>query len=106
MIYNQWYVILESREVKNKKPIKVTRLNQDLTLWRDENNQVCCISDKCCHRGASLSCGKIVDGKVECPFHGFLFVGFVTGENQPTHFISLMDRVVFRLVGMFMLSPY
>jgi phenylpropionate dioxygenase-like ring-hydroxylating dioxygenase large terminal subunit len=75
MIYNQWYVILESREVIAKKPIKLTRLNQVLTLWRDENGTVCCISDQCCHRGASLSCGCLVDGKVECPFHGFQFGG-------------------------------
>jgi len=75
MIYNQWYVILESKEVAGKKPIKVTRLNQVLTLWRDQKGTVCCISDKCCHRGASLSCGCIIDGKLECPFHGFQFGG-------------------------------
>lgn len=75
MIYNQWYVILESREVKRNKTLKVTRLNQTMVLWRDENGKVCCIADRCCHRGASLSCGKLVDGKIECPFHGFLFGG-------------------------------
>ena len=73
MIYNQWYVILESREVKANKTIKVTRLNETMVLWRDKQNKVCCIADRCCHRGASLSCGKLVNGKVECPFHGFLF---------------------------------
>jgi phenylpropionate dioxygenase-like ring-hydroxylating dioxygenase large terminal subunit len=73
MINNQWYVILESREVKTKKPIKVTRFGQTLTLWRNERGKICCISDKCCHRGASLSCGKIVGGKLECAFHGFIF---------------------------------
>jgi len=73
MIYNQWYVILESCEVKKNKPLKINRLNQILTLWRDQEGKVCCISDKCCHRGASLSCGKLIDGKVECPFHGFQF---------------------------------
>ena len=26
---------------------------------------------KCCHRGASLSCGKVNGGHVACPFHGF-----------------------------------
>ena len=75
MIYNQWYVILESREVKAKKPIKITRLNETMVVWRDEHGKVCCIADRCCHRGASLACGKLVDGKVECPFHGFLFDG-------------------------------
>ena len=75
MIYNQWYVILESREVKARKQIKITRLNETMVLWRDKNRKVCCIADRCCHRGASLSCGKLIDGKLECPFHGFLFDG-------------------------------
>jgi len=75
MIKNQWYVILESCEVSAKKPLNVTRLNLVLTLWRDADGKVCCISDRCCHRGVSLSCGCLVDGKVECPFHGFQFGG-------------------------------
>lgn len=90
MIYNQWYVILESKELKKHKPLRVKRFNEYLSLWRDENNSVCCISDKCCHRGVSLSCGKIVDGKLECPFHGFIYdrSGKVTvipanGRNHP-----------------------
>ena len=73
MIYNQWYVILESIELKRNKPLKITRLNENLSLWRDEKGHVCCIIDKCCHRGASLGCGKIINGKLECPFHGFLY---------------------------------
>jgi phenylpropionate dioxygenase-like ring-hydroxylating dioxygenase large terminal subunit len=55
--------------------LKIKRLNQTLTVWRDNEGEVCCISDRCCHRGASLSCGKIIDGKLECPFHGFQFAG-------------------------------
>lgn len=73
MIYNQWYVILESKEVKKNKPLRVKRLNEALALWRNEKNEVCCIADRCCHRGASLSCGKIVNGNLECPFHGFIY---------------------------------
>jgi phenylpropionate dioxygenase-like ring-hydroxylating dioxygenase large terminal subunit len=73
MIYNQWYVILESSELKRKKPLKIKRLNQHLALWRDEKGEVACIADQCCHRGASLSCGKVVQGALACPFHGFQF---------------------------------
>ncbi|MFH0759492.1 MAG: aromatic ring-hydroxylating dioxygenase subunit alpha [Bacteroidota bacterium] len=73
MIYNQWYVILDSKELKQKKPLKIKRFNEHLSLWRDEEGNVCCIEDKCCHRGASLSCGKIMNGKLECPFHGFIY---------------------------------
>ena len=73
MIYNQWYVILESRELKRRKPLKVKRLNLDLVLWRDTTGKIACIEDKCCHRGASLSCGKIHQSVLACPFHGFEF---------------------------------
>jgi phenylpropionate dioxygenase-like ring-hydroxylating dioxygenase large terminal subunit len=73
MIYNQWYVIIESKELKKHKTLRITRLNELIVLWRDENNEVCCIADICCHRGASLSCGKIINGKLECPFHGFIY---------------------------------
>jgi phenylpropionate dioxygenase-like ring-hydroxylating dioxygenase large terminal subunit len=90
MIYNQWYVILESKELKKQKPLLVIRFNEKLSLWRDEEGNVCCIADKCCHRGVSLSCGKINNGKLECPFHGFIYdkSGMVTkipanGKNSP-----------------------
>jgi len=74
MIHNQWYAIMESKEVKNK-PIGVTRINEKLVLWRDQNGKINCIFDKCCHRGASLSKGKIKNDHIECPFHGFKYDG-------------------------------
>jgi phenylpropionate dioxygenase-like ring-hydroxylating dioxygenase large terminal subunit len=90
MIPNQWYVILESKELKNKS-LKIKRLNETLALWRDGKGNVCCIADRCCHRGASLGCGKIIEGKLECPFHGFLYdkTGKVevipaNGKSKPT----------------------
>jgi phenylpropionate dioxygenase-like ring-hydroxylating dioxygenase large terminal subunit len=73
MIYNQWYVILDSKELSKNKPLRIKRLNMDLSLWRDVSGKVFCIDDRCCHRGASLSCGKLIDGNIECPFHGFRF---------------------------------
>jgi len=72
MIKNQWYAILEAKEVKSK-PIGITRFNEKLVLWRDDQNKICCIYDQCCHRGASLSIGKIIHNEIECPFHGFTY---------------------------------
>lgn len=73
MIKNQWYAILDSKELKRDKLLGVTRLSEKLVLWRDKSGEVNCIFDKCCHRGVSLSSGKIVDNHVECPFHGFRY---------------------------------
>ena len=75
MIQNQWYAVLDSKQVKKNKLIGVTRLSEKLVFWRDAENEVHCIYDKCCHRGASLCTGKLVGNHVECPFHGFLYDG-------------------------------
>ncbi|PKM69585.1 MAG: aromatic ring-hydroxylating dioxygenase subunit alpha, partial [Firmicutes bacterium HGW-Firmicutes-18] len=73
MIKNQWYVVLDAKQLKKNKLLGVTRLSEKLVFWRDEKNEVNCIFDKCCHRGASLSAGKIINNHVECPFHGFQY---------------------------------
>lgn len=72
MIQNQWYAIMESKEVKSK-PVGVTRMNEKLVLWRDSKGNLSCIYDRCCHRGASLALGCIKEEQIECPFHGFLY---------------------------------
>ncbi len=71
MIRNQWYAVMDAHEVKVHKPVGVTRFSEKLVLWRNGKNEICCISDRCCHRGAALSLGEVVDSHVRCPFHGF-----------------------------------
>lgn len=70
VIPNQWYVLMESKQVKDK-PVGVTRMGQKMVFWRDESGQVSCLRDKCPHRGVELSKGHVVNGHIQCPFHGF-----------------------------------
>ena len=72
MIRNQWYVVLESHEVKTR-PVGVTRLGEKLVLWRDQNGVVRAAADRCPHRGVALSLSEIQAGHLQCPFHGFEF---------------------------------
>lgn len=72
MIRNQWYVVLDSKEVKRGQPVGVTRMGEKLAFWRDGNGKVACIGDRCPHLGASLGLGKVrPDGMLACPFHAF-----------------------------------
>jgi len=73
MIKNQWYAVLDGKELKEKKLLGVTRLSEKLVFWRETDGQIGCIFDRCCHRGASLSCGKLENSHVACPFHGFQY---------------------------------
>jgi phenylpropionate dioxygenase-like ring-hydroxylating dioxygenase large terminal subunit len=70
MIPNQWYVLMESRQVKDK-PVGVTRMGEKLVFWRDDTGKASCLRDRCPHRGVELSKGQVVDGHLQCPFHGF-----------------------------------
>ena len=73
MYTNLWYVA-ESSSVVADQPVRVRMLGRDFVLFRDDVNQVACLSDVCPHRGSSLSRGKCQgDGTVSCPFHGWRF---------------------------------
>lgn len=70
MIPNQWYVVLESSEVKAGRPVGLTRMGEKLVFWRDSRGQVACQYDRCAHRGVALSAGAVVGDSIRCPFHG------------------------------------
>lgn len=72
MIRDQWYVVLASSQV-GARPVGVKRLGEHLVFWRDGNGKVRCAVDRCPHRGVALSRGRVVDGHLQCPFHGFQF---------------------------------
>ncbi len=54
-------------------PVAATLLEQPLVLWRDESGQVQAWDDRCPHRGAQLSLGRVQAGRIECPYHGWQF---------------------------------
>jgi phenylpropionate dioxygenase-like ring-hydroxylating dioxygenase large terminal subunit len=71
MIPKQWYAVLSSKEVKKHRLYGVTRFGEKLVFFRQKDGTIACLADKCCHRGASLGTGKLVNDHVQCPFHGF-----------------------------------
>ena len=73
MIPNLWYAVLESKEVKPGKAHGFRRMGENLVFWRDRNRQIVVMRDRCPHRSAQLSLGRIVNGNIECPFHGFQY---------------------------------
>ena len=73
MIPDQWYVVLESREVRAGKLLAVKRMGENLVFARDASGTVFCLLDRCAHRGAALSRGALRASNVQCPFHGFQY---------------------------------
>lgn len=80
MIPNRWYPILESQKLK-KRPVGLRRLGERLVVWRDGDGTAKALPAACPHRGADLATGRIMDGEIACPYHGFQF----TGDGTCTH---------------------
>lgn len=66
-----WYPALSSRQL-GERPAGCTRFGKALVFWRSGNNVVC-MPDRCPHRGAALSLGRIRANAIACPFHGLEF---------------------------------
>jgi nitrite reductase/ring-hydroxylating ferredoxin subunit len=72
MIPNQWYGILRTQDV-GKKPVGVKRMGERLVLFRDRRGEIVCLHDRCPHKGALLSLGRVMGDTIECPYHGFQY---------------------------------
>lgn len=72
-IRNNWYVAAWGSEVTASKPFARTLLNQPIVLYRNEASKPVAMIDRCCHRGAPLSVGRIEGNCIRCMYHGMLF---------------------------------
>ena len=66
---NRWWCIAPSRMVQTK-PVALTRLGDRMVAWRDQSGKVNVVEDRCPHRAAPLSMGRIFDGRLTCRYHG------------------------------------
>jgi nitrite reductase/ring-hydroxylating ferredoxin subunit len=70
---NYWYPILQSEELGRDKPLAIQCLGENLVVWRNELNSPAVLSDRCPHRSAKLSLGRVLEGKLQCALHGLRF---------------------------------
>ena len=69
-----WQPVALSEELVGERPLTaVTLLGERLVLFRDERGSLGLIDRQCPHRGAVLCFGRLEDGGLRCPFHGWLF---------------------------------
>ncbi|MDP1792982.1 MAG: aromatic ring-hydroxylating dioxygenase subunit alpha, partial [Acidimicrobiales bacterium] len=74
-----WYPVCQSKDLRRNKPVSITLMDEPLAVFRDAGGSPRAVLDRCPHRNAALSDGRVAsDGNLECPYHGWRFDG--TGE--------------------------
>ncbi|GFE93809.1 aromatic ring-hydroxylating dioxygenase subunit alpha [Acetobacter persici] len=69
-----WQPAALAVELEGERPIRpVKLLGQNLVLFRDESGKLGLLDRDCPHRNADLAFGRLEDGGLRCPFHGWLF---------------------------------
>lgn len=71
-LHNSWYVAAWDYEV-GSNPLARTLLGEKIVLYRGANGVPAALEDRCCHRNAPLSAGKVVGNDIECGYHGMVF---------------------------------
>jgi len=67
-----WYVACGS-ELLGRKALACTVLGQPMVLFRGTDGNPTALLDRCAHRNVPLSIGTLVDGRIECRYHGWQY---------------------------------
>lgn len=69
-----WLPLCNASELPEGQLLAVPHFDTALVLWRS-GPEVSALIDRCPHRGAQLSLGRVQQGGIECPYHGWRFAG-------------------------------
>ncbi|HWK43224.1 MAG TPA: aromatic ring-hydroxylating dioxygenase subunit alpha [Stellaceae bacterium] len=102
-------------QLNGDRPVtRVRLLGEEFVLLRDAQGRYGLLDKHCAHRGADLSFGRVEDGGLRCPFHGWLFdVGgacleqpaepegstFCSKVRQPSYPCVERNGIVFAYLG-------
>lgn len=112
LLPNIWTPVLPIAEIEHQ-PVAVELAGEKIVLFRNAHDEIGALLDRCPHRGASLSLGRVAEnGCLECPYHGWTFDcdGACTHVplNKPgeiklekLHVVSLPTRMIAGLVWVF-----
>ena len=72
-IRNCWYVAAWDYELPKGELVARSIINEPIVLYRAQDGGVVALADRCCHRLAPLSQGRIEGDDLRCLYHGLKF---------------------------------
>src|SRR3989338_6978312 len=88
---NCWYPAVPIDEMSAEEPYGISICAVPIVLWYHQQDAICAAVDVCPHRSAPLSLGRIVNGILECKYHGWQFdsdakCAYIPSEPHKTSF--------------------
>jgi phenylpropionate dioxygenase-like ring-hydroxylating dioxygenase large terminal subunit len=83
-----WQPVARLQDLENG-PQRAVLLGEALAVFLAENGEPAVVADRCAHRGASLSMGKVRGESIQCPYHGWEWAG---RDGACTRIPSLSDQ--------------
>jgi phenylpropionate dioxygenase-like ring-hydroxylating dioxygenase large terminal subunit len=80
---DHWHPVLPSKKLR-KQPVGIRLLGSSIVLFRAKDGQVGALEDCCPHRRMRMSLGKVVNERLQCPYHGWTFDCQGVGESPGT----------------------
>ncbi|MBW4641677.1 MAG: aromatic ring-hydroxylating dioxygenase subunit alpha [Goleter apudmare HA4340-LM2] len=68
-----WYIVALSEQLRPHTVLARSLLGEWLAIFRGEDGQPVALRDRCLHRHSRLSAGKVCDGALQCPYHGWIY---------------------------------
>src|SRR5690242_16574149 len=86
---DRWFVGCRSRALHDR-PLSVTLQGIPLAVFRTGDGRPAALEDRCPHRNAPLTAGRVRSGQLECAYHGWRYDGggacvAVPGLPAPPH---------------------
>lgn len=69
-----WLPVALSPQLK-RRPLARQVAGRPLVLFRGADGSVTALEDRCPHRNHPLSTGRVIEGALQCPYHGWRFDG-------------------------------
>jgi phenylpropionate dioxygenase-like ring-hydroxylating dioxygenase large terminal subunit len=70
---DNWFIAARTREVDGDRPRAVGVIGKRLALFRDSKGTVRAMEDRCPHKNAALSLGRVRRDVLQCRYHGWKF---------------------------------
>ena len=72
-LYNCWYAAAWDYEVADSGMLARTILELPIVIYRGDSGRYVALDDRCCHRAAPLSLGRIEGDCIRCMYHGMKY---------------------------------